>query len=241
MDSIGLLHFRQLTCPIVRIMKNKQIIYHVKYQTRKVGSKRKNKIRENNTIKNSKFPNTHPYERFPPQKHNLEYTESRVLTLEEAHNTYQTRTSRDSISETTQNSFLNPANNTTTNTDLPTPDSNSRSQTTAKYKKSQKSRFFCNFNVQRLVAVVLILMATENVHASTTASPDYKVVEKQLLKVLGIKRHGAKKEDSRVDYLHRIYTGKHSLADDLLKSVNTARQFGKYAMIDKKTSECHGT
>ena len=62
---------------------------------------------------------------------------------------------------------------------------------------------------------------------SSTPPPDYEVVEKHLLKVLGIKKRGANKENSQADYLHRIYTGQHNLDDDLMKSVNTAKQFGK--------------
>lgn len=152
MDSIGLLHFQQLTCPIVRVVKNKQINHHNK-----------------NTTRNQKNHSDKPTKK-------IKYSIKSIFPLSK---------------------FTN-----------------------------LKSSNFINHRVTTTFLLIILSISSVS-SSSSSSSPDYQVVEKQLLKVLGIKKRGASKENSQADYLHRIYTGQHSLEESLLKSVNTARQFGK--------------
>lgn len=153
-DSIGLLHFQQLTCPIVRVVKNKQINHH-----------------NNNKIQQK-------------QQHSDKPTKNSIKSI--------------------------------------------FSQSNSTYSKSSNNLLMNRHVTTTFVFIILFMSSVSSSSSSTSSSPDYQVVEKHLLKVLGIKKRGASKQNSQADYLHRIYTGQHSLEESLLKSVNTARQFGKY-------------
>ena len=157
-DSIGLLHFQQLTCPIVRVVKNKQINHH-----------------NNNNIQQKQ------------QKHSDKPTKN--------------------VKKSMKSIF---------------------SQSNSTYSKSSNNLLMNRHVTTTFVFIILFMSSVSSSSSSTSSSPDYQVVEKHLLKVLGIKKRGASKQNSQADYLHRIYTGQHSLEESLLKSVNTARQFGKY-------------
>ena len=98
-------------------------------------------------------------------------------------------------------------------------------------KSTKSSTSYKLNNFIRSTRSIIFLQSILLLISSVDSTPDYKVVEKHLLKVLGIKKRGASKENTVSNYLHRIYTGEHNLDEELMKSVNTARQFGKFSEI----------